>query len=184
MAVLDDAGLPACDAASKSRLAYVISAKEFKVCDGSTWATIEIAGKDGAAGKDGTNGKDGAAGKDGVDNKMSASIHCSGELDTSGVWFDYSGAEMASGDVFVTASIRADAFQVAGTAFYSAQQVGAETAQVSLENDLAGAANAGYWTLSLDRKTLVTTIDYKDADVTNQEQVFVMTPDKCQVAKY
>lgn len=41
-AVNADTDLPACDAASMSRLVYVLNTKQFKVCNGASWDGVEV----------------------------------------------------------------------------------------------------------------------------------------------
>jgi len=169
----DVASLPACNETISGALSYVSSEKAFYTCDAGEWAVIEIKGEDG---KDGVDGKNGA---DGTDNRIVASIHCSGALDGTSLYFSYNASLMASGDVFANGSIIDDYFEISRSAFYSVQQVGATTAAVILANDQSGTANGGWWRLELDRKTLITSITYFDDEVVDGEISWVMTPDKC-----
>lgn len=173
--VADAAGLPTCDAAAEGRLAYVKAEAKFKACASSAWANVEIKGDKGDKGDAGANG---------TDNHIVGSISCGGELGTTGVWFSYQVAQMASGDVFAHGSIRASVAENGASVFYSSKQVGAATAAVQVESDLQGAANAGYWRLTLDRATLITSIDYYDSDATGGHTAWVMTPDKCVGSTY
>ena len=97
LAVPNDAALPPCDEASKYRLVFVQDQAVFKSCSGSAWSVIDVKGKDGEA------GKDGADGKEGTDNRIVASILCGGDIASTTLAASYSGALMASGDVFATA---------------------------------------------------------------------------------
>jgi hypothetical protein len=89
LSVAEEVKLPACDAKSESKIAYVRSLKSFKECVNGSWLSVELNqpetsivkqqpllqadngkdGKDGANGKDGmngANGKDGLNGAQGV----------------------------------------------------------------------------------------------------------------------
>lgn len=193
MLVADAALLPPCSAEREGVLVYVADEKAFKACLQGAWAAIDIQGArgdrgvpgvTGPAGADGAAGAAGAAGADGASNRIKSSIGCNGALQGTAVNFSYSVALMASGDVFVTGSVRGVAFETAQSAFYSALQVGAATAAVFVESDMSGTANAGYWKLELNRTTLVATITYTDADVIGGVQCWTMTPDKCVVNAY
>lgn len=193
--VANAAALPECTAEAQGWLIYVKADKEFRTCAAGKWEPIEIEGEAGKAGKDGVigaPGEDGAAGATGPagpqgpsgTNKIQGSILCSGTLDATSVTVSYSVAVMTSGDVFATAQVGGTLFEASGTRFYSSQQVGAATASVLIRNDLAGATNAGYWDVRLDRTTLVVTAQYNDADLTGGQQTWSMTPDQCVVNSY
>ncbi|WP_460990893.1 hypothetical protein, partial [Staphylococcus aureus] len=72
---------------------------------------------------------------------------CGGQLGATGVWFSYMAAVMKSGDVFATGSIRNGSIDISNTDFYANTQMGAATAQVLMQDDLQGTANAGWWTI-------------------------------------
>src|SRR5690606_32134449 len=84
--VQSEGDLPGCGEANNNQLIYVKDAELFKVCDGGSWADIDINGKDGVDGEDGANGADGADGQDGTDNRIIASIYCGGELESTGIY--------------------------------------------------------------------------------------------------
>lgn len=184
-----DAGqpLPPCDANSEKHLVYVIAETSFKVCQGGTWTAIDIKGPQGAAGAAGAAGKDGANGengKDGTDSRIIASILCTGGLEDTTLGFSYSVALMKSGDVFVSGSIRDVVSEIGATKFFSAQQNGATNAEIFFTNDFATPANGGYWSLKLDRQSLVTTITYFDVDVSGGGAVWTMAASACVANKY
>jgi hypothetical protein len=157
MLVQDAAALPACTPEAEGWLVYVKTEAKFKACLAGAWSDIDVAPKP---------------------TRIGASIFCNGSLEGTSIWFSYSVAEMTTGDVFVSATIKADAYkQTSSTSFFSAQQVGAATAAITIQDDQVGADNAGYWILELDRATLVTTIVYKDADL--GEDSWAMQPSNC-----
>ena len=174
--------LPACDDTRRGDLFFIEADKTFRVCDATGWAVIDL---QGAPGKDGTNGTNGAPGKDATAQSLFAtSLHCGGQLASTGLWFSYDAGVLKSGDVLATGSIRNNSAEISKTEFYAATQVGAATAEVLLEYDLLGTANAGYWSIKLDRTTLVTTITNFDADAAGGQNAWTMTPDKCVVNTY
>jgi len=50
--------------------------------------------------------------------------------------------------------------------------------------DAAGTANFGWWYVTLNRSTLVTTIEYNDNEVSGGKITWIQTPDKCVVNSY
>jgi hypothetical protein len=98
-AVAADSDLPTCKTEIEGSVAYLTTAKKFRVCTGGAWADVEVkgeAGKDGAAGEkgdagatgpqgdagaQGPKGDTGAAGQDGA-TKVTATLYCSGNLNT------------------------------------------------------------------------------------------------------
>ena len=122
-------------------------------------------------------------------NRIVASIACIGMLEGQSFSFDYSVAQMAYGDVFASASIR-DAFgQTGASAYYSLQQLGFATAPVIFTFDVFGDPNGGFWTVSLNRDTLETTVRYDDIDTSGVEATPVvlewsMMSDACVLNSY
>lgn len=199
LVVQDPAGLPACDGASEGRLAYVKADSKFRACGGGTWTEIDLKGPkgdDGEAGtpgapgepgSDGANGADGAigaTGKDGVDNHIVAGITCVGPLEGTTLYLRYHAAQLSSGDVLSTAALSNPTLQASGTSFFSFKQNGFVSAPVSFTFDVEGASNGAYWTISLDRETLVVTARYIDSDLVGGEAFWNMTPDKCVVGEF
>ena len=149
-----------------------------------------VNGQDGADGQDGTNGQDGLNGQDGADgqngtngqdalpNYITSSIACAGALEGSSLYFNYSVAQFSLGEVFVTGGVYGDYTSVNASAMYSPNQVGFATAPVIFVNDALGTANQGYWTLSLSRETLITSINYTDID---GNLAWQMMPENCVV---
>lgn len=187
--VVIDAGkpLPPCDGPAESSLIYVVAESAFKVCQAGTWTAIDIKGAkgdSGAAGKDGAAGTNGTDGKDGTDNHIVASILCTGSLENTALYFSYSAALMASGDVFAEGSIADGNIEISGSKFYSSQQNGALTAAVLFNDDFVAPYNGGYWSIKLDRGTLVTTIVYSDVDAVGGGSVWTMDPTACVANKY
>ena len=160
--------LPPCDASHHAQLLYIEGEKRFVVCHEPNWVTIDLKGDTGAAGKDAN-----------ADGMFAASIHCGGQLASTTVYFTYDAALTKGGDVFADGAINDGNFEVSNTQFYSKDQNGATTAMVTLQYDLQGAANAGWFSLELNRSTLVTTIVYHDSDAAGGQTVWSMTPDQC-----
>lgn len=156
-AVATQSALPACDASRKDALVYVQDSQSLTYCDGAAWkpATIKSAPA-----------------------RIEATIYCTGVV-TGSIWGAYGAAITTAGDVFVTGSVRNGAIEASNSVYYSATQNGALTAAVNVQFDLMGAANSGFWVLSLDRQTLVHTLRYVDSDAVGGEQIWSLTPDKC-----
>jgi hypothetical protein len=117
-------------------------------------------------------------------SKVTKSIGCFGSLEGTPISFSYTAHLFANGNIFATAAIRDRASEVSYSSLYSPSQVGAATAEVLLVDDLLGSANSGYWSLSLNRSTLVTTIVYNDVDAQGGTQTWTMDPSKCVANTY
>lgn len=147
-------------------------------------------GKDGATGPAGAAG---AKGADGTDNRIVASVFCAGTVTglsgaagtaLNGLGVNYSAALTNAGDVFATASIDTGAYQIGNSAFYSANQNGAQTGGVAFTADFA-TANGGWWAVSLDRSTLVVTAVYTDSSLGGQSPVtMTFASSACQSHTY
>jgi len=169
--VADANGLPTCTPANQGQLAYVKASSQFQACDSGSWSTINIVGPTGATGPAGPAGT----------SKIDSSIFCTGQLQNTSLWFVYEAVQMTSGDVFIDGNIRGNAYQISGVSYYSSQQVGYATASVRILYDVVGSQNAGFFSLSLNRSSLIVSIDYTDNDGNLN---WTMTPDKCVSNRY
>lgn len=99
--------------------------------------------------------------------KIVATMNCAQTIsgldpDLNGLMIEYDAVLTSGGDVYATATIVESGYQASGTAFYAADQAGAENALVLVTADYIGAANGGLWKIRLNRDTLVTHIRYED----------------------
>lgn len=136
-------------------------------------------GVEGPAGPAGTAGADGADGADGTDNRIVATHYCTGAVSGTVMTFEYSVALMAAGDIFSTGGVYDASFFVGDSAYFAAGQVGAATAPVMFSADIMGTANGGWWTISLNRSTGVTSLLYSDADASGGSDAWTMSPADC-----
>ncbi len=111
-------------------------------------------------------------------------IHCSGQLEGTELRFDYSSAILTSGDVFAHGAVMNNLIEIGGTSFYAKDQLGAASAGVLFEFDVSGLPDAGFWSIALDRSTLVTVIDYMDYDLVGVRRTWTMTPEACVLNSY
>jgi hypothetical protein len=91
---------------------------------------------------------------------------------------------LANGVIFATASIADASIEASRSEVYAPTQNGALTAQVLIEFDQASALDAGWWAISLDRASLVTTIVYNDVDLAGGKRTWTMQPSACIVNTY
>lgn len=159
--------LPTCDEKRRGQLFFVEADEKFRVCRSTGWQVINLAN----------------------DNRpeaslMDASISCGGQLQGETIFVNYTANLLKSGDVFVTGSVIGNDFETSDSAFYARQQNGAATGRVLITSDLAGDSNAGYWALSLDRITLVTSVVYNDVDVSGGVRSWTMAPERCVANDY
>jgi len=85
------------------------------------------------------------------------------------IYAEYKVCLFASGDIWSSGTLYGTDFGLSSSSFYAVQQVGSQTAPVFINLDKAGNNNGGYWIMSLDRKTLVQYITYRDQDISNPE---------------
>jgi hypothetical protein len=142
------------------------------------------AGPPGPAGPSGAAGAEGPAGKDATGAvadgaKIVRSISCNGNLDGTPLQAFYSVAIEANGTVFASGSVRDASIGASETAVFAPNQNGAATAQVLVSLDALGPANNGYFSIALNRETLVATVVYKDADASGGEDSWTMQPTAC-----
>ncbi|MCC6137307.1 MAG: hypothetical protein IT287_01645 [Bdellovibrionaceae bacterium] len=117
------------------------------------------------------SGAQGPAGQNG--GKIVSTINClgivtglSGGASTlNGLEIKYNAVLTNSGDVYATASVSDEVSQDSSTAFYALGQAGATNGAVDIISDYHGTADAGAWQISLDRNTLITTVQYDDASL-------------------
>jgi hypothetical protein len=89
--------------------------------------------------------------------------------------------QFSGGAVFASADVRDVALQSSNARIFAPAQVGWATAPVIVTFDVQSPANGGWWQLSLNRMTLVVTIEYNDVDLPDvgDKRSWIMTPDKC-----
>lgn len=146
--------------------------------------TMGTMGAPGPAGPAGPQGPAGSGGMGTDGSKVTASIGCTADIEGTTIGFAYNAVQFASGAVFAAGSIDSAGIQASAANIFAPQQVGYETAPVILVFDSAGAVNGGWWKLSLNRMSLVVTIEYNDTDVMGGKRSWTMTPDKCVVNRY
>jgi hypothetical protein len=142
---------------------------------------VAACGAEGPAGKDGSDGADGV---DGTDNKIVLTLFCGGTLEATTLQFNYSAALTTAGDVFSSGGVYGASFQAGATSYYAAGQVGAATAPVMFTMDSLGAANGGWWTLSVNRTTGVTSILYTDVDASGGSDTWTMAASACVINNF
>jgi len=143
--------------------------------DGSTGP----AGATGATGPAGATGATGAAGSDAEATRVIESFYCTGLLEDTPLIFEYNAVLMGSGDLFVTGSIRDVLLESSETRIYAPQQNGYATAPVYIGFDVDSTKNGGWFSLALDRPTLIVVIDYLSSDPGVVTQTWTMQPASC-----
>ena len=150
-------------------------------------------GPTGAAGVAGVAGQPGPAGQPGAaatatpatdSSKLTKSIGCFGSLENTSLSFSYTVAVFANGNVFASAGVREGLIGASAANFYAPTQNGALSAAVLVSLDEAPPGNGGFFRISLDRATLVTTIVYTDVDVTGGTTSWTMLPAQCIANSY
>lgn len=117
-------------------------------------------------------------------SRITGSIHCGGSIQNTSLYFTYDADQFANGNVFVSGDIFGSASQSSTALIYAPTQNGFINAPITVTLDAYSPADGGWWRLSLDRTSLVVTIEYNDADMTPAKQTWTMTPDKCVVNTY
>lgn len=153
-------------------------------CDDGSEAVVSD-GRDGTDGENGSNGADGEHGENGVDGddaaatRISESYFCTGGLEDTALRFTYNAVLLSSGDLFVTGSVNGALNSATDTKYYAPNQTGYETASVSMRYDQDGTADYGWFSLSLNRGTLVTVIEYHESDPGPVAATWTMQPTDC-----
>lgn len=117
----------------------------------------------------GPKGEAGASGG----GRITSTLNCGGTISglvgpasaLNGLEVEYDAVLTAGGDVYSTARIIDDLTQTTSTHFYADGQAGSTNASVIIVADYHGVANGGFWEVSLNRSTLITSIDYTDASL-------------------
>jgi hypothetical protein len=103
----------------------------------------------------------------------------------NGLQVEYNAVLTSSGDVYATANIIDDFVQVSGTAFYAAAETGASSGAVLVTDDVHSTGNGGYWRISLNRTTMVTSIVYTDSSMGGSSPVNLQfTAAACDVGNW
>lgn len=119
----------------------------------------------GAQGSQGPQGNPGPSGFDG--SKITGSIYCNALLANANSYsFDYTVIQFANGNVMAIGGIRDSSVETQSTSEYVQTQIGWDTAQVVVQHDAYLPIDGGWWSMSLDRSTLITSIVYHDVDIT------------------
>lgn len=137
-------------------------------------------GRDGKDGEHGTNGQNGIC----QTTKVTLSITCQALLAGTNVTAVYNANVFSSGDLFVSATVHGFGFATGASLMYAATQINADTAPVAFVYDLAETGNKGHWKLSLNRETMIVSVEYTDADVANGKLTWQLTPPDCTVGDY
>lgn len=141
------------------------------------------AGPQGEPGEDGEKGETGAAGA-AASPSIGASIYCNGQLQSTTLFFVYSGVVFKTGDVFAYGGIKASDIEAGASAYFAASQMGAASGPVLFTFDLVGADYSGWWRIEASRSTGVVVITYNDLDLNDGSDTWTMTPDKCVINRY
>jgi hypothetical protein len=137
-------------------------------------------GPEGPAGVAGPVGPAGSSGGGGSDpSKIVRSIGCAGGLEGTALSFFYSVALTANGTIFASASVREPQIGASNTSVFSPAQNGSTDAAVLISLDEIPPANGGFFRVSLNRETLVTSIVYNDTDAAGGTRTWTMQPSQC-----
>lgn len=123
--------------------------------------------------------------------RIVATLNCAGHIhDANGsipelenLYIEYNAVLTAGGDVYASANISDETNQASATNFYAAGQNGSSTATVEITDDYIRPANGGYWNISLNRTTLITSVVYRDDDLSGPVNM-TFTPSACTVGNY
>jgi len=115
---------------------------------------------------------------------ITKSIYCGGRLQDTPLYFSYDVDLFANGNIFASAAIIDAGGSSSYSNFYAPTQKGAQTASVIVSRDQLGKSNGGWWELSLDRETLVTSIVNHDSDLASGTQTWTMVSTDCVANTY
>lgn len=124
-------------------------------------------------------GPKGDKGADGS-GRIISTINCQGQITgltgaagtaLNGLFVEYTAILTSASDVYATAVVYDDLFQYSATHFYANGQSGADSASVYITADFDASADGGFWRISLNRDTLVTSVRYTDSSLGVQSPV-------------
>jgi hypothetical protein len=136
----------------------------------------------------GCQGKKGDSGAPGASSRITSTMNCAGTISgsnasLSGLQIVYNAVLTSNGDVYATAAVVNETTQASGTQFYAAGESGSNTAEVEITDDYVGTPNGAIWDISLNRQTLVTTVQYDDPSLANVIQL-TFDPSACTVHNF
>ncbi|MGK5091135.1 hypothetical protein WDW89_03855 [Deltaproteobacteria bacterium TL4] len=138
-------------------------------------------GEAGNQGDKGDKGDQGEAGKNGTDNTIVSYKSCVETLDQTGtfslVMYQYSQTVLASGDVFVAATIISTSGSASVSSLYPSYLVGAQKGAQIVNHDAYGSANFGFWYFEMPLSTTSLKITYKDSGLPGGEKTWTKTCD-------
>ena len=142
------------------------------VCNGAP-------GSSGSKGDTGSTGSKGDTGSAGTDNKIKYTHYCNALLQNTALYYRYRVYQFVNEDIFIQGEIYGVSYEVADSIMYSKLQNGWTTAPIYINYDVSGSANYGYFVISLNRSTMVTTIVYTDSDVSGGSTTWVEPSSDC-----
>ena len=122
------------------------------------------------------NGEPGTAG---TDNRIKYTHLCSALLENTSFYYRYRVRQFVNEDIYIQGEIYGASYEVADSVMYSKLQNGWETAPLYINYDVAGSANFGYFKITLNRSTMVTTIVYTDSDVSGGSDTWSQPSSDC-----
>jgi hypothetical protein len=112
-------------------------------------------------------------------SKITATIGCFGPLEGGNMRYGYSVAQFANGNVFASGYVASPVVEASEAKLYSPSQNGFVNAPIIITFDAFGTATYGWWELTLDRATLVVSIQYNDAEVAGGKLNWTTNPAEC-----
>jgi hypothetical protein len=125
------------------------------------------------------------------DATITVSIGCFGVINDSGFplpsiyGVGYTVDQFADGSVFITGYVNSLSSTASDSIFYAPAQTGWSTAPISFIFDVYELADGGTWDISLDRTSLVATIEYHDVDLVSPGVLsWSWLPSQCVINSY
>ena len=151
------------------------------VCNGAPGSSGSMGdkGSTGSKGDTGSTGSKGDTGSAGTDNKIKYTHYCNALLQNTALYYRYRVYQFVNEDIFIQGEIYGVSYEVADSIMYSKLQNGWTTAPIYINYDVSGSANSGYFVISLNRSTMVTTIVYTDSAVSGGSTTWVEPSSEC-----
>ena len=127
----------------------------------------------------GAPGDKGDTGTAGTDNRIKYTHYCNALLQNTALYYRYRVYQFVNEDIFIQGEIYGVSYEVADSIMYSKLQNGWTTAPIYINYDVSGSANSGYFVISLNRSTMVTTIVYTDSDVSGGSTTWSQPSSDC-----
>lgn len=115
---------------------------------------------------------------------ITSNTYCRAVLANTGLSVNYHAVTFATGNIIASAGVSDSVTETNSNNEYDQAQAGWLTASIIVHRDVTPPDNGGWWSLSLDRRTTVTSVTYHDEDVPNGVMNWTLQSKDCVVKTF